>query len=89
MVDWYLTNTHFPVQVPSTSVNNFCFTVCSRLGPKYRGCKRISCSRDICGYIEREHFRNGGVDTTKTQLKPVLSLSYACVVCVEIQPLVS
>jgi hypothetical protein len=40
--------THFPVQVPSTSVNSFCFTVLSKFGPKYRGCRRISCSREIC-----------------------------------------
>lgn len=26
--------THLPVQVPSTSVKSFCFTVLSRLGPK-------------------------------------------------------
>lgn len=42
-------DTHLPVQVPSTSVKSFCFTVLSRLGPKYRGCSRISCSREICG----------------------------------------
>ena len=39
--------THFPVQVPSTSVNSFFLTVSRRLGPKYRGCKRISCSKGI------------------------------------------
>lgn len=46
--------TYFPVHVPSTSVNSFCLTVFSRLGPKYRGCRRISCSREICcdGYRE-------------------------------------
>lgn len=40
--------THLPVQVPSTSVKSFCFTVFRRFGPKYRGCSRISCSREIC-----------------------------------------
>lgn len=41
-------NTHLPVQVPSTSVKSFCFTVLRRLGPKYRGCSKISCSKEIC-----------------------------------------
>lgn len=40
--------THFPVQVPSTSVYNFCFTVSYSAGPKYLGCNRISCSNAIC-----------------------------------------
>ena len=30
-------HTHLPVHVPSTSVNNFFFTVSRRLGPKYLG----------------------------------------------------
>ena len=42
----YLT-AYFPLQVPSTSVNNFCFTVCSKFGPKYRGWSKISCSSEI------------------------------------------
>lgn len=40
--------TYLPVQVPSTSVNNFCFTMLSKFGPKYRGWRRISCSNDTC-----------------------------------------
>lgn len=40
--------THLPVQVPSTSVKSFCFTVLRRLGPKYLGCSKISCSKEIC-----------------------------------------
>lgn len=39
--------THLPVQVPSTSVKSFCLTVFKRLGPKYLGCSRISCSSEI------------------------------------------
>lgn len=49
--------TYFPVHVPSTSVNSFCLTVFNRLGPKYRGCRRISCSKEIyCdGYWENNN----------------------------------
>lgn len=39
--------TYFPVHVPSTSVKSFCLTVFNRFGPKYRGWRRISCSREI------------------------------------------
>lgn len=36
------TNPYFPVQVPSTSLNNFRFTVSSKSGPKYLGWRHIS-----------------------------------------------
>lgn len=36
--------TYLPVQVPSTSVNSFFLTASNRLGPKYLGWSRISCS---------------------------------------------
>jgi len=45
--------TYFPVQVPSTSVNNFCLTVFSKLGPKYRGWSRMSWLKLTCNKRHR------------------------------------
>lgn len=42
-----LQSTYFPVHVPSTSVYSLVFTFSSNCGPKYCGCRRISCSNEI------------------------------------------
>lgn len=49
--------TYFPVHVPSTSVKSICRTVSISCGPKYLGCKRISCSSDICNSKNKQAFK--------------------------------